>query len=441
MIGGTDYDNTIPSVIAPLLFAHFTATGREIEESVFSTGFMKYFIEWQLYMIPPCEVGEATYYPVGGVWEWDKRAPWVYPRRVFSRRRASKDPEQLRLAELGAWIGYLQSAYFVGRSGSWDCQNRLLFEDNWVNPRSAEQLGYKSKHFKQLGWVFMREGFGNPDDVSAIFVCQRYRWSHLDEITQNSFFLERKGELIKGWNNTILIDDDGQDAELRAKEESGRILEAAEAKAAELKANAEQKASQIIEQAQCNIQDSFESIPEIETVVELDGVVENELEDISIDVDDAEIPISDEEKSEEVQQDTFEEVEADVIEDTEVVVESDVETELRNVVQEYTPDDEKTLDNTAIESITDTEGGIGEESVNAIPDVPEEIDVPEIENDSTMSEEDTESDAANKTESRHNAWETIQKAREKIESELDVVMDDSDISDLTNERLISFLTN
>jgi hypothetical protein len=210
MIGGTAANNTVPTVIAPLLFAHFTATGREIEDSVFSTGIMKYFIEWQLYMIPPASMGNATYYPVGGAWSWDERAPWVFPRRVYSRRRASQDLEQLRLAELGAWLGYIEENYFVGRSGSWDCNNRLLFEDNWVNPRSAEELGYETKHFEKLGWVFLREGFADPNDLSGIFVSQRYRWSHLDEIAQNSFFLERKGELIQGWDNTIWIDDDGR---------------------------------------------------------------------------------------------------------------------------------------------------------------------------------------------------------------------------------------
>jgi hypothetical protein len=210
MIGGTDPDNTMQVVIAPLLFAHFTATGREIEDSLFSTGFMKYFIEWQLYMIPPASMGNATYYPIGGAWSWDERAPWVFPRRVYTRRRASQDAEQLRLAELGAWLGYMESNYFVGRSGSWDCNNRLLFEDNWVNPRSAEELGYGTKHFEKLGWVFLREGFADPNDLSGIFVSQRYRWSHLDEIAQNSFFLERKGELIQGWDNTIWIDDDGR---------------------------------------------------------------------------------------------------------------------------------------------------------------------------------------------------------------------------------------
>jgi hypothetical protein len=32
----------------------------------------------------------------------------------------------------------------------------------------------------------------------------------LDEIAQNSFFLGRKSELIKGWDNTIVIDNDGR---------------------------------------------------------------------------------------------------------------------------------------------------------------------------------------------------------------------------------------
>jgi len=56
----------------------------------------------------------------------------------------------------------------------------------------------------------MREGFKNPDDVSAIFVCQPFRWSHLDRIAQNSFFIGRKEELIKGWDNTIWIGADGR---------------------------------------------------------------------------------------------------------------------------------------------------------------------------------------------------------------------------------------
>ena len=210
MQGGTAPDNTIPTVIAPLLFAHFTATGRSIEESVFSTGVMKYFTEWQLYMIPPGPPGEATYYPVGGGWKTDNRSPWTFPRQLFARRRASQDPEQLRLAELGAWLGYQQANFCIGYGGSWDNENRLIFEDNWVNPRNPEKLGYGTRHFKKLGWVFMREGFKDPDDVSGIFVCQPYRWSHLDRIAQNSLFIGRKEELIKGWDNTIWIDGDGR---------------------------------------------------------------------------------------------------------------------------------------------------------------------------------------------------------------------------------------
>lgn len=210
MIGGTHPDNTIPIVVAPFLFAHFTATGRKIEDSVISTGFMKYFIEWQLYMIPPCKPGEATYYSIGGEWQKSNRSPWIFPRVVFARRRMSQDIEQLKLAELGSWLGYRQSIYSIGYGGSWDTQYRLLFEDNWVNPRNPNLLGYGTRHFKQLGWVFMREGFVDPDDVSAIFVCQRFRWSHLDEISQNTIFLGRKDELIRGWDNTIVVDNDGR---------------------------------------------------------------------------------------------------------------------------------------------------------------------------------------------------------------------------------------
>ena len=209
MRGGTSADNTIPVMIAPLLFAHYTATGKTIEQSVFSTGFMKNFVEWQLYMIPPSELGKATYYPIGGEWMKDNRSPWTFPRSMFARRRASQDAEQRKLAELGAWLGYVQSNYCIGYAGSWDTQYKLLFEDNWVNPRNPEELGYGSRHFKKLGWVFMREGFISPNNISAIFVCQRYRWSRLDKIAQNSFFLGDKKALIKGWDNTIFIDDNG----------------------------------------------------------------------------------------------------------------------------------------------------------------------------------------------------------------------------------------
>lgn len=210
MQGGTPADNTVPIVIAPLLFAHFTATGREIEESVFSTGCIKNFTLWQLYMIPPCRIGEATYYSIGGGWKPDNRSPWTFPRQLFARRRASKDPEQLRLAELGAWLGYQQANFCIGYGGSWDNENRLLFEDNWVNPRDPERLGYGTQHFRKLGWVFMREKFTTPNDVSAIFVCQDYRWSHLDQVTQNSIHIGRSEDLVTGWDNTIWIGEDGR---------------------------------------------------------------------------------------------------------------------------------------------------------------------------------------------------------------------------------------
>jgi len=208
--GSPDHrENNVPVIIAPLLFAHYTATNVPIENSLFSTGVMKYMIEFQNHMIRP--QGEQ-YFEIGGeAGPWD-RAPWIFPRRVFARRRFSTNVEQQRLGELGGWLGVAKRTYFhSGPAGSWDTIDQLLFEDKWQNPRPPEQLGFATtRHFQKLGWVFMRSGFTSENDLAALFISQRYHWSHLDPYAQNSFTLERQGKLIEGFDNTIEIDGQGQ---------------------------------------------------------------------------------------------------------------------------------------------------------------------------------------------------------------------------------------
>lgn len=196
----------IPEIIAPFLYSHCTATDFSIDESVFSTGVIKYFAEFQNYMLRPGDPGRQNgiYYDISGEEGEQTRGTWVFPMRTYTRRRFSFDGEQLRLAELGAWIRSTYQLRYTG-PGSWDNLDQLLFEDKWVNPRNPKELGCGSKHFQKLGWVFMRTGFGSANDLAAFFICQRYHWSHLDPYAQNSFNLEYKGELIQGFNNTLLI--------------------------------------------------------------------------------------------------------------------------------------------------------------------------------------------------------------------------------------------
>ena len=191
--------------IAPILFAHYTATGAPIEESIFSTGVIKYGAEFQNFMIRP----NNNYYPP--IPDYYSRMPWIAPMRMYSRRRFSSDPEQKKIGELGAWIRGVKSPDWFVNAGSYDFFEQTIFEEKWVNPRSPEEIGYSTtRAFQQLGWVFMRSGFTNSDDLAAIFICQRYHWSTLNTYSQNSFTLERKGELIQGYQNTIKIDGQGQ---------------------------------------------------------------------------------------------------------------------------------------------------------------------------------------------------------------------------------------
>jgi len=206
---GTPTDRVLPVLIVPVLFAHYTATGESFENSVFSTGVLKHHAEFQNYMIRPSLSGyyDGEYYDIGI--QRPNRGPWVFQMRTYARRRFSSDPEQQRIAELGNWVARnFQTRYT--QAGSWCMVDQTMFEDKWVNPRSPEELGYGSKHFQKLGWIFMRESFTSPDNLAALFICQRYHWSHLDPYAQNSFTLEFKGELIEGYNNSILIDSQGQ---------------------------------------------------------------------------------------------------------------------------------------------------------------------------------------------------------------------------------------
>ena len=199
------YQTVIPWQIAPLLFAHYTSTGESIERSLFSTGIVKNNILFQNYMIRP----SGVYYPPEP--EYESRMPWIGPMRLYARRRFSDDPEQRKLAELGGWLRAVRSPSWFVNEGSWDSFDQLMFEDKWINPRSAQELGYPLTYwFRQLGWVFMRSGFSSTDDLAALFICQRYRWSALEQKSQNSLTLEYKGALLEGYNNTVLVNGEKQ---------------------------------------------------------------------------------------------------------------------------------------------------------------------------------------------------------------------------------------
>jgi hypothetical protein len=199
------YGSVIPWQIAPLLFAHFTATGETVERSLFSTGILLNSVVFQNYMIRP----DGYYYPP--MPDDGSRMPWVAPMRLYARRRFSADPEQRRIAELGGWLrAYASPTAFVN-AGSWDFFDQLMFEDKWSYPRSPQELGYPlTRWFRQLGWVFMRSGFVSEDDIAAFFVSQPFRWSELDKKSQNSFTLDYKGSLVEGYDNCVLVDGEKQ---------------------------------------------------------------------------------------------------------------------------------------------------------------------------------------------------------------------------------------
>jgi hypothetical protein len=206
-------DNVGILMMTPVFFAHYTATGSNFEESLFNTGMLRNFAEFQLHMITPSILAEydgANYYDIGGSNTEGARSPWIAPMRAYSRRRFSSNAEQKNIGELGAWIRTNFNKTYTD-FGSWDMLEQLLFEDKWVNPRDPEAVGFPvTRHFQKLGWLFMRSGFSSENDLAALFICQRYHWSHLDPYAQNSFTLEYGGKLVEGYNNTIFINGDGQ---------------------------------------------------------------------------------------------------------------------------------------------------------------------------------------------------------------------------------------
>ncbi|MBD3387300.1 T9SS type A sorting domain-containing protein, partial [candidate division KSB1 bacterium] len=196
--------SVLPWHIAPVLFAHYTATGLPIENSLYSTGFIKYAAEFQNYMIQP----DGQYYPP--LPQEGARMPWIAPMRMYSRRRFSQDAEEKKIGELGAWVRNKSPDWFVNY-GSYDLFEQTMFEEKWVNPRSPDLLGYPdTRHFEHLGWVFHRENFSSTNSKAILFVCQPYCWSGLEPYAQNTFRIDYQGKLIEGMENTILIDGKGR---------------------------------------------------------------------------------------------------------------------------------------------------------------------------------------------------------------------------------------
>jgi len=94
-----DHEDVLTYRIAPLLFGHYTATGQDYNNSLMSSGCVKYAIEFQNYMIYP----NADYVTIGR--NEGQRYRWIAPYFVYSRRRFASDPENQRQGELGGWIG------------------------------------------------------------------------------------------------------------------------------------------------------------------------------------------------------------------------------------------------------------------------------------------------------------------------------------------------
>ena len=197
------YYGAIVYRIGPFLYAHYTATGQPFENSVYNSGFLKYAIEFQNHMVYPdgeFGVGEDS----------GNRYQWIAPLSTTSRRRFSMDPELQWLGELSGWVRNALAPSYDLNGGSYDLFDQLMWEEKWPNPRSADALGSGSRHFAKLGWIAMRSGFTSPDDLAALFICQRYHWSEEDLYAQNSFHITRKGWLIEGNRNTLLFDDQYQ---------------------------------------------------------------------------------------------------------------------------------------------------------------------------------------------------------------------------------------
>jgi hypothetical protein len=201
--GGSDgsQNDTLPYGVAPLLFAHYTATGQSFANSIYNTGFLKYSGEFLNYMIYP----DGHYVPIGPQTGKEERYTWIGPLFSHARRRFSSDPYDRWAGEVIGWIRNKKLPEEFVNEGSYDMFDQLMFEEKYPNPRTPEQLGCGTRHFAKLGWVAMRSGFTSSKDLAALFICQRYHWSDLNPYSQNSFHMMRKGWLIKGNKNTIYI--------------------------------------------------------------------------------------------------------------------------------------------------------------------------------------------------------------------------------------------
>jgi hypothetical protein len=197
---GTQKD-TLPYRVAPLLYAHYTATGQSFANSICDTGFLKYAGEFWNYMIYP----DGHYVPIGPQSDEGDRYTWIGPLFSHARRRFSSDNYDQWVGELIGWIRNEKVPHEFVNEGSYDMFDQLMFEEKYPSPRTPEQLGCGTRHFAKLGWVAMRSGFTSSNDLAALFICQRYHWSDLNPYSQNSFHLMRRGWLIKGNKNTIYI--------------------------------------------------------------------------------------------------------------------------------------------------------------------------------------------------------------------------------------------
>ena len=200
--GSETQKDTLPYWVAPLLYAHYTATGQSFANSIYDTGFLKYAGEFWNYMIYP----DGHYIPIGPQSDEDDRYTWIGPLFSHARRRFSSDHYDQWVGELIGWVRNEKAPYGFVNAGSYDMFDQLMFEEKFPSPKTPEQLGCGTRHFAKLGWVAMRSGFTSVNDLAALFICQRYRWSDLNPDAQNSFHIMRRGWLIKGNRNTIYID-------------------------------------------------------------------------------------------------------------------------------------------------------------------------------------------------------------------------------------------
>jgi chitodextrinase len=208
-------DNVLPLLLGRYMYIYNTAIGQGVEQSPYGEGVFLYGPEFQLHMYRPgvlnlSESATSDFLLVGGSSGYAGRYTNVGNIHDNTRRRFSQDISNQNQAELADWLRRNRwSSHKNG--GSWDNINHLIYKDEWVNPRTPEQIGFsKTRRFENLGWVSMRAGFTSPDDLAALFIGQKYHWSTLDPYAQNTLYLERKGELIQKFSSPIFIDGQGQ---------------------------------------------------------------------------------------------------------------------------------------------------------------------------------------------------------------------------------------